>query len=150
MLINTVRGALIAARAGIPALKARDHPWYLGGDVYEGDGPLFFKDLSSMIIQDDVLERPTAFPNTMVTSHQGFSTREALRQIANTCGAQILIRSRSGAVCTENLIPVGARQNHLRSERDDRPDVLLPSAIHLTPSSRKSGLRRRTQYFDIN
>jgi hypothetical protein len=36
-------------------------------------------------------------------------------------------------VCTENLIPVAARQNHLPSERDDRPDVLLPSAIRLTP-----------------
>jgi hypothetical protein len=29
-------------------------------------------------------------------------------------------------VCTENLIRVGARENHLSSERDDRPDVLLP------------------------
>jgi hypothetical protein len=29
-------------------------------------------------------------------------------------------------VCTENLIPVGARQNHLPSVRDDRPDVFLP------------------------
>jgi late competence protein required for DNA uptake (superfamily II DNA/RNA helicase) len=57
-----------------------------GGNVSEGDGPLFFKDLCSMIIQDDVLERPMAFPNTMVTSHQVLSTREALRQIANTCG----------------------------------------------------------------
>jgi hypothetical protein len=27
---------------------------------------------------------------------------------------------------TENLIRVGARENHLSSERDDRPDVLLP------------------------
>ena len=35
---------------------------------------------------------------------------------------------------TENLF--GARQNHLPSERDDRPDVLLPSAIHLTRKSK--------------
>ena len=33
---------------------------------------------------------------------------------------------------TENLIPVGARQNHLPSKRDDRPDVLLPWATHFT------------------
>ena len=35
---------------------------------------------------------------------------------------------------TENLF--GARQNHLPSERDDRPDVLVPSAIHLTRKSK--------------
>jgi hypothetical protein len=34
-------------------------------------------------------------------------------------------------VCTENPIPVGARQNHLPSERDDRPDVLLPFSLPL-------------------
>jgi hypothetical protein len=34
----------------------------------------------------------------------------------------------------ENLF--GARQNHLPSERDDRPDVLPPSAIHLTLKSK--------------
>jgi len=27
-------------------------------------------------------------------------------------------------VCTENLIPVGARQSHLQSEPDDRPDTI--------------------------
>ena len=46
----------------------------------------------------------------------------------------------AATVRTENHIPVRARQNHLPSEGDDRPDVLLPSAIHLTPP----GLRRRT------
>jgi hypothetical protein len=30
------------------------------------------------------------------------------------------------AVGTENLICVGAQRSHLPSERDDRPDVLLP------------------------
>ena len=28
-------------------------------------------------------------------------------------------------VCTENVIRVGAREKHLSSERDDRPDVRL-------------------------
>jgi lactate dehydrogenase-like 2-hydroxyacid dehydrogenase len=79
MLINTARDA----RAAIEALKTRDHLWYLGIDVYEGEAPLFFKDLSSTIIKDDVFERLTTFPNTVITGHQGFLTREALRQIAN-------------------------------------------------------------------
>jgi len=72
MLINTARGALIDARAVIDALKTREHLWYLGLDVYEGEGPLFFTDLSSTIIPDDVFERLTTFPNTVITGHRAF------------------------------------------------------------------------------
>jgi D-lactate dehydrogenase len=82
MLINTARGALVDARAAIDALKTRDRLWYLGIDVYEEEGPLFFKDLSSTIIQDDVFERLTTLPNVIITCHQAFLTREALTQIA--------------------------------------------------------------------
>jgi lactate dehydrogenase-like 2-hydroxyacid dehydrogenase len=57
MLINTARGALIDTGAAVNALKRRDRLWYLGIDVYEEKGPLFFTDLSSTIIQDDVFER---------------------------------------------------------------------------------------------
>jgi D-isomer specific 2-hydroxyacid dehydrogenase, NAD binding domain len=57
MLINTARGALIDTGAAVNALKRRDRLWYLGIDVYEEEGPLFFTDLSSTIIQDDVFER---------------------------------------------------------------------------------------------
>jgi D-lactate dehydrogenase len=57
---------------------------YLGIDVYEEEGPLFFADRSSTIIQDDVFERLTTLPNVVVTGHQGFLTREALRQISDT------------------------------------------------------------------
>ena len=81
MLINTARGALIDTPAVIEALKTR-HLSYLGVDVYEEEGPLFYADLSSTIIQDDVFERLTTLPNVVVTGHQGFLTREALAQIA--------------------------------------------------------------------
>jgi len=84
MLINTARGALIDTAAAIEALKSREHFWYLGVDVYEEEGPLFFEDLSSTIIQDDVFARLTTFPNVVVTGHQGFLTREALTNIAET------------------------------------------------------------------
>jgi len=89
MLINTARGALIDAQAVTEALKTRDHLWYLGIDVYEGESRLFFKDLSSTIIADDVFERLTTFPNTVITGHQGFLTREALRHIADVTLANI-------------------------------------------------------------
>jgi D-lactate dehydrogenase len=82
MLINTARGALLDTSAAIDALKSRDHFWYLGIDVYEEEGPLFFADRSSTIIQDDIFERLTTFPNVVITGHQGFLTREALSSIA--------------------------------------------------------------------
>lgn len=81
MLINTSRGALIDTPAVIDALKS-GHLGYLGVDVYEQEEKLFFRDLSSNIIQDDVLTRLSGFPNVLITAHQGFFTREALTQIA--------------------------------------------------------------------
>jgi D-lactate dehydrogenase len=81
MLINTGRGALIDARAVIAALKS-GQLGYLGIDVYEET--LFFRDLSGEVVQDDVFMRLLTFPNVLVTAHQGFLTREALANIAET------------------------------------------------------------------
>lgn len=83
MLINTSRGALIKTKDTIKALK-KGKLGYLGLDVYEEEENLFFKDLSESIIQDDMIARLMSFPNVLITSHQGFFTREALQQIATT------------------------------------------------------------------
>lgn len=103
MLINTARGALIDARAVIDDLKTRDHLWYLGIDVYEEEGPLFFADLSSTIIQDDVFERLTTFPNVVITGHQAFLTGEALAQIAEITLANVS-DFESGKQKRENIV----------------------------------------------
>jgi len=89
MLINTARGALIETRAVIEALKRRDRLSYLGIDVYEEEEPLFFKDLSLTIIEDDLFVRLMTFPNVLITGHQGFLTREALAEIAEVTLANI-------------------------------------------------------------
>jgi D-lactate dehydrogenase len=34
------------------------------------------------IIQDDIFQRLTTFPNVLITGHQGFFTLEALEEIA--------------------------------------------------------------------
>lgn len=81
MLINTSRGGLIDTQAVIDSLKS-EHLGYLGIDVYEQEEKLFFRDLSTDIIHDDVLTRLSGFPNVLITAHQGFFTREALTQIA--------------------------------------------------------------------
>jgi D-lactate dehydrogenase len=81
MLINTSRGAVIDTAAAIQALK-KEQLGYLGIDVYEQEEKLFFKDLSEKIIADDMISRLISFPNVLITSHQGFFTKEALEQIA--------------------------------------------------------------------
>jgi len=83
MLINTSRGGLLDTVAVIEALK-RGHIGALGLDVYEQEGDLFFRDLSSTVVADDVFQRLLTFPNVVVTGHQAFFTREALAAIAQT------------------------------------------------------------------
>ncbi|MBC3767324.1 2-hydroxyacid dehydrogenase [Neptunicella marina] len=90
MLINTSRGGLIDTPAVIQGLK-NQHIGYLGLDVYEMESELFFEDLSDTVIQDDIFERLSSFPNVLITGHQGFFTKEALLQIASTTCHNLLL-----------------------------------------------------------
>jgi D-lactate dehydrogenase len=81
MLINTSRGALIDTRAVIRALKS-GKIGDLGLDVYEEEADLFFEDLSTRVIQDDVFSRMLTFPNVLITGHQAFFTQHAMEAIA--------------------------------------------------------------------
>jgi len=83
MLINTGRGALVDTAALIAGLKS-GAIGYLGLDVYEEEGDLFFENLSDQILQDDVFARLLTFPNVLVTGHQAFFTEDAMRAIAAT------------------------------------------------------------------
>lgn len=88
MLINTSRGAVVDTGAVIRGLKS-GKIGALGLDVYEEEGDLFFRDLSNEVIKDDVFMRLMTFPNVFVTAHQGFFTREAVTNIADTTMANI-------------------------------------------------------------
>ncbi len=88
MLINTSRGGLLDTSAVIAALKS-GRLGALGLDVYEQEGDLFFEDLSSTVVTDDVFQRLLTFPNVVITAHQAFFTREALAAIADTTLANI-------------------------------------------------------------
>lgn len=83
VLINTSRGGLIDTAALLEALKAGRLSG-VGLDVYEMEEGVFFENLSESGLQDDQLARLLTFPNVLVTSHQGFLTREALMNIADT------------------------------------------------------------------
>ncbi len=83
MLINTGRGKLIKTTDLIDALKT-GKIGSAGLDVYEEENAYFFEDFSQQILTDDVLARLLTFNNVIITSHQGFFTKEALNNIANT------------------------------------------------------------------
>ena len=88
-LINTSRGKVIETTALIQALKSG----HIGGaalDTYEEEEGIFFEDLSDKILLDDELSRLLSFPNVLITSHQGFFTREALCEIARVTVENLL------------------------------------------------------------
>ena len=82
VLINTGRGQLIHSEALIDGLKEK-RIGAAGLDVYEEEAGYFYEDTSDRIMDDDVLARLLSFNNVIVTSHQGFFTREALDNIAS-------------------------------------------------------------------
>ncbi len=92
MLVNTSRGAVIDTKAVIRGLKSQ-RIGYLGLDVYEEEQNVFFQDLSGQALQDDDLARLLTFPNVVITSHQGFFTKEAIANIAKTTFENINIGS---------------------------------------------------------
>ncbi|MFD1384190.1 2-hydroxyacid dehydrogenase [Rhodanobacter aciditrophus] len=83
MIINTSRGALVNAQQAIDGLY-QGKIGYLGLDVYEQEGAIFFEDMSDHIIHDSVFQLLLTFPNVIVTGHQGYFTDTALEHIAQT------------------------------------------------------------------
>lgn len=83
ILVNTSRGGLIKTEDLISGI--RDHKFFaVGLDVYEEETDFVFEDMSERILQSSITQRLLSFPNVVMTSHQGFFTREALDNIAET------------------------------------------------------------------
>ncbi len=83
IFVNTSRGALVKTDdliEGIRLLKFGG----VGLDVYEEEAGNVFEDRSEEILKTSITSRLLSFPNVMITSHQGFFTREALSAIAQT------------------------------------------------------------------
>ena len=71
LLINTSRGELVDTKAIINALKSGQLDG-LALDVYERyeqEADLFYRNLSSTVVSDDVFERLLTFPHVIVTEH---------------------------------------------------------------------------------
>lgn len=103
MLINTSRGAIIDTKAVIKGLKCEKIK-YLGLDVYEEEGDLFFEDMSAKVIQDDVFMRLLSFNNVLITGHQAFLTSDALQNIAHIT-LQNISDFEHGQALTNQVLP---------------------------------------------
>lgn len=83
LIINTSRGGLIDTDALIEGLNNKK----IAGtalDVYEEEGEFFFEDFSDSVVRDEKLALLISKPNVLVTSHQGYFTKEALENITKT------------------------------------------------------------------
>lgn len=83
ILINTSRGGLVNTDELIEGIRMNKFLG-VGLDVYEEEAGNVFEDHSDDIMQHSITARLLAFPNVVITSHQGFYTMEALASIAQT------------------------------------------------------------------
>ena len=94
ILVNTSRGALVNTNELIEGIRMRKFLG-VGLDVYEEETGNVYEDRSDDIMEHSVTARLLAFPNVMITSHQGFYTMEALAAIAETT-LQNLVDAKEG------------------------------------------------------
>jgi D-lactate dehydrogenase len=83
MLINTSRGACVNTADLVEGLESGAVGYY-GADVYEHEKGLFFYNRSQKKLNDEMLGKLLSFSNVLITPHQAFATKEALKNIADT------------------------------------------------------------------
>ena len=115
ILINTSRGALVDARAAIDGLVSGKIA-ALGLDVYENENKLFFKDFSSMnmeqrmLVWDETMAILGSMPNVLVTPHTAFLTHEALHGIAATTAENFRLFKEGETLEGDHVVCVGAAE----------------------------------------
>ena len=99
ILVNTSRGGLIKTADLIQGI--RDGKFFaVGLDVYEEETGSVYEDMSDQILGHSTMARLLSFPNVMVTSHQGFFTREAVSYTHLAVRPQSYISQRRGKSIT--------------------------------------------------
>ncbi len=85
IIINTSRGKLVDSTSLIKGLEEGKISG-AGLDVYDEESEFFLNDMSMEYKRDQNLSVLLSMPNVIITSHQGFFTKEALNKIASdTC-----------------------------------------------------------------
>jgi D-lactate dehydrogenase len=119
MIINTGRGKLIRTSDLIKALKS-GKVGSAGLDVYEEESEYFYEDLSGEVLTDDVLARLLTFNNVIITSHQGFFTKEAMSGIAKTTLQNIKDYFDNKSLPNEICYQCPGGKSNCRKEKDGR------------------------------
>lgn len=83
VLINTARGAVVKTEDIVTYLE-NGHVGAYGMDVYEKEKGIFFYNHHGEDLNDPLLDKLRHLPNVLITPHQGFATKEALTNIAET------------------------------------------------------------------
>lgn len=83
IVVNSSRGGLLDTAAAIRACQSGKIAG-LALDVYENEGALFFNDLSTVALKDDLFYTLVSLPQVLITGHQAFLTDVALTSISNT------------------------------------------------------------------
>lgn len=102
ILVNTSRGGLIDTDDLIKGIRERIF-FGVGLDVYEEEGDNVYENREDDILEHSVVARLLSFPNVIVTSHQGFLTKEALNSISKTT-YENAISFESGQPNEENIV----------------------------------------------
>lgn len=82
ILVNTSRGALVDTEDLIHGIRSNKF-FGVGLDVYEEEGDNVFENREDDLLEHSVTARLLSFPNVIITSHQGFLTKEALTAISH-------------------------------------------------------------------
>ena len=101
ILVNTSRGGLIDTDHLIRGIRmGKFHG--VGLDVYEEETNYIYGDHSNEILPNPATSKLLDYPNVVMTSHQGFYTKEALHAIAETTLQNAVDADKY--VCTSNDI----------------------------------------------
>ena len=107
VLVNTSRGALINTEDLIAGIRNRKF-FGVGLDVYEEETNNIFENREDDILETSITARLLSFPNVIVTSHQGFLTKEALEAISRTT-FENAAAFETGDIKKENLVGIFAK-----------------------------------------
>ncbi|MBD7912179.1 MULTISPECIES: 2-hydroxyacid dehydrogenase [Clostridium] len=81
ILVNTARGELQDIEAIIRGIESGKIGGF-GADVLEGEGAVFFKDLSGKTLENETFEKlANLYPRVLITPHMGSYTDEALENM---------------------------------------------------------------------
>ena len=102
ILVNTSRGGLVKSEDLIAGIRNKKF-FGVGLDVYEEESRNVFENRENELLESSITARLLSFPNVIITSHQGFLTKEALLSISQTT-LQNAMDYQNGNICEANVV----------------------------------------------